>query len=294
MDDVLIAAEERAERVSLPESDEVPLARARVGRLRRRTAGALFAVVVLAVSLVAAAILERDPAERPRRIDTLAYPPETTLPAPAPCPPPRLAPGANPAIDFIDFVHVGGVSYVNRTKRPSNLSTSSIGTRVATVCESYLSRRVDSSTRDGDASYLAEGTPIYTLRGYSAKFRLAAERNGQLVIFEADANPNAKVGRDLIDLSTVPVQAVAVQDSASGSTIARIDDLPTIGRLIRLLHAAPVDQTRQPIDGSTSLISFEFPDGTSTTRILWLDAGFMGSGIVVGPEFVDIIRNAVR
>jgi hypothetical protein len=244
-------------------------------------------------ALVAAALLERDPVERPRMVDTLAYPETTFATAPG-CPPPRWPLGSNAGADFSDFVQANGTTYVNHNRRASTLSSSRIGTRVATVCESYQSRRAIGPLRDGDASYLAEGTPIYTLRDYNPTFRLAAERNGQLVIFEADTNPSARLGRELMDLSTIAVQSVVVRDSLSGGTIARIDELPIIGRLIELLRDAPVDQARQPLDGTTCLIEFVFADGTSSSRTLWLDHGFLLRGIVVGPEFVDIIRRAVR
>lgn len=309
MDDLLVAAEERASR-GTPRGSADVLAGARIGAARHRrhrtvamTTGAAIAVMVAATALLAS---DRDdirvvagPATTPITLTeptaTSATSIATTAPAPAPCPPPRLAPGGNPAIKMVDAVFFGGITYVNLNPRQSAPASSILGPQFATVCDSYITGVVDGTNRNGDATALEVGAPIYRLKGYDSNFRLAAIRNGQIVIFEAFTNPAAKVGRDLIDLTLVEVSAVVINSANDGVTsIARIDDTRLIARLVELLHRAPVDQTRQPIDGMRYHVEFQLADGTSLNRSLSVDLGIYANGIEVGSEFTDIIRAAAR
>ena len=54
--------------------------------------------------------------------------------------------------------------------------------------------------QDGDATLLPPGTPVHEVKGYKPEFRLAALVNGRVKIFEADTNPLAETGEDLIDI----------------------------------------------------------------------------------------------
>jgi hypothetical protein len=299
VDELLVSAEERASRGAARGPDQVLVAaRARATRLRRQRRSALFAVLALVASLVIAALVDRDPPDRPRTIDSFASDEAATartLPPQAPCPPPRFPLGNNGLGDYIDFVRVANINYVKWSFHPSNVAREILGPQVATVCESYRVRLPDSSVRNGDASYLDEGAPIFSVKGYDPTFRLAAERNGQIVIFEADTSPLAKVGRDLVDFSKVRVTGIAITNWMSTDVSARIDDPAVIARLVSQLHKAPVDQEWTiPGTEATCVLEFELEDGTTTRRTLWLDDGMLLRGIEVGREFVDIVRAAVR
>jgi hypothetical protein len=222
----------------------------------------------------------------------------TLLPQPTQCPASRLEPGTNVSIDFVDFVNLDGIMYMNQSKGPSTASDEILGPQIATVCQSYMTRRYDGQSRDGDASYLAEGTPIYRVKGYDQRFRVAARRDGRIILFEASTNPAAKVGRDLIDLSQVRTQSVAINSNVDGrTTIARIDDRQTIDRLVALLHQASVRQVETPEPGpkgQSYFVEFQLADGTSVNRIFYIDVGEYWHGIFVPEEFVEIIRAALR
>lgn len=209
------------------------------------------------------------------------------------CPEPTLKPGTNAAIKFVDFVKLDGITYTNTNPRTATLSDQHLGPQIATVCQSYLTRVAGGESRDGDAAYLEEGTPIYRVNGYDQRFRIAARRDGQIVWFEADTNPAAKVGRDLIDLSQVQTQSIAINDSRD-VTIARIDDRPTIERLIELLHQAPVQLSTRAQNGQMYWLKFQLADGTSVNRAFFVDYGEFSRGIQVPQEFTDVIKTTVR
>jgi hypothetical protein len=112
------------------------------------------------------------------------------------------------AADYFDFVQVGGVTYHAGTggTGPASgraLREGDVGAQVAVVrCKlaDHVVEDPDKRYLDGDAAYLDKGTALYAVRGYRPAFRLAARRDGELVLFEAAENPRARTWGDLLDL----------------------------------------------------------------------------------------------
>jgi hypothetical protein len=67
---------------------------------------------------------------------------------------------------------------------------------------------------DGDAVYLDKGTALHVVKGYRPTFRLAARRDGELVLFEAAENPRARTWADLLDLGS-KVRWIGVNDGSN-------------------------------------------------------------------------------
>jgi hypothetical protein len=97
-----------------------------------------------------------------------------------------------------------GITYVaNGLNGGRALAARDIGPRFATVRFTLAGTIHDPSyrPRDGDAAFLPIGTPVYTVRGYRSSFRLAVRTRAGNVLFEADSNPRAKRGADLLDIA---------------------------------------------------------------------------------------------
>jgi hypothetical protein len=110
--------------------------------------------------------------------------------------------------------------------------------------------------QDGDAAYLEAGSPLYRVDGYRPTFRLGARQDGRLVLFEADTNPRARVGRDLLDLEGV--------------------DRPS----------QPADE--QPV----WLLAFHLRDGTATVRAYDHAQRRVERGILVPRRFDELVQAA--
>ena len=113
---------------------------------------------------------------------------------PTTCPPSRrLLPQA--AADYVDFVQVGGITYHAGTRGPAGreLRDRDLGAQVSVVRCKLADHVVEEpgGYLDGDAAYLDPGTALYAVRGYRPSFRLAARREGKLVLYEAAADPAA-------------------------------------------------------------------------------------------------------
>lgn len=202
----------------------------------------------------------------------------------------------NVVIDWVNFVRFGGITYLANGDAGRELQPADLGTRFATV-RFRLDGNVHDpgrQTEDGDAAYLDAGTPVYRVNGYAPTFRLAAHQDGRIVLFEADTNPHAKTGADLLDIGG-KVESIAVTDDAnSGAPVATLADAHLVTTLVALLLSAPVDQSRQSADsGARYFLAFHLADGTQMSRLYLPDAHEVARGIIVPDAFVSTLAAAL-
>ena len=199
-------------------------------------------------------------------------------------------------VDYIDFIQHGDIQYdasmsgtLGRDLTDADLGAEQFRIRNA------LARGGNGgggTPRDGDSAFVSAGEPVYALRGYRPSFRVAARHDGRLVLYEADSNPAAKVGGDLLDLDG-KVAAITLLSPKDGRTLlGRIADPARVRELVSLVLTAPVDQSVRTT-GTPEFIGFEFTDGTVSSRAYFRDSGTLERGIRVGRAFgaaVDELR----
>lgn len=105
------------------------------------------------------------------------------------CQLPGRPPGCAAAIDWVDFVQVGGTHYV--AAPASDTSDADLGPVYAKVKFRVSDNVCDPGYRikDGDAAFLEAGTPLRLVNGHPAAEELAARRDGRLVIYQATHPP---------------------------------------------------------------------------------------------------------
>jgi hypothetical protein len=202
--------------------------------------------------------------------------------------------GQHVIIDWIDFVQLNGITYVAATG-PASAGTSNpaLGAQLATTTRKLADNETDPhhKSQDGEAAFLPAGTAIYSLRDYKTSFRVAVKGSNGVVIYEADTNPRASTGADLLDL-TGKVDYITVRDSTGQE--ATIRDAAVLTRLVSLILQAPVDQSVQPPrNGAQDFVTIHFLDGTQTARAFWPSTGELSRGIRPGPEFTRAILGAL-
>ena len=112
-------------------------------------------------------------------------------------------------IEWIPSVRFGGISHTARWRVvgpntitiEGELTKEHLGPelyRIAFRGDGYVG--INYRYQDGDSTYLNPGTLIYAVKGYSPEFRLATLQDGETTLFEADTNPAAKIGEDLLDI----------------------------------------------------------------------------------------------
>ena len=215
-------------------------------------------------------------------------------------PPGQCPAGVPSTIDRVDFVFFDGIMYQGQRAglgRP--LTDQDLSVPLERVRCMLSDLKFDASyneLRNGNAAFLAPGTVVYTLAGYAPSFRLAAHRDGGLVVYEADFNPTARHGRDLLDLAG-KVSSISVDsDTGDGTTpIGTIGDRSEVERLTGMLLAAPVDQRSQAGHaGARYFLLFHLTDGTAVIRAYFRGSGEVSRGILTPPAFRSAIEQAAR
>jgi hypothetical protein len=201
------------------------------------------------------------------------------------------------AIDWVPFVHFNGIDYLESPPSGGRaLQPRDLGPVFATV-RFKLDGNVQTPSyraKNGDAAFLAAGTPVYTVHGYKPTFRLAAYERGRLALFEADATPRARRGADLLDLAG-KVRFIGINSPQDGTTqIAAITSRPQVATLVaQVLHAPVVSGLSKP-SGQQYFIAFHLHDGTAVTRSYWTRSGELAPGIRVPHPFRRAITQTVR
>jgi len=199
-------------------------------------------------------------------------------------------------VEYIDFIQHGEIQYVASFSGTlgRGLTEADLGAEQFRV-KNALARGGSGGggrPRDGDSAFVAAGEPVYAVRGYRSTFRVAAHRDGRLVLYEADSNPAAKAGADLLDLDGKVATITLLSPKDGRTVLGRIADPARVRELVNLVLAGPVDQSA-PTTGSHDFIGFELVDGTVTSRAYFRDAGILQRGIRVSYAFgaaVDELR----
>lgn len=203
----------------------------------------------------------------------------------------------NGVVDWVDFVQFDGIMYLAADDRGSrSLEDNDLGPVYATV-QYMLSGNVNDPgyrAQDGDTAFLTTGTTIYAVKGYAPSFRLAARRDGRIVLYEADTNPHAKTGADLLDIGG-KVRSISILSDQDGVTpLGVIGDAAEVKSLTAMVLAAPVDQSRQSAGGQRYFIAFNLLDGTRVARAYWPGTGELSRGILLPAAFADAVASALR
>ena len=148
--------------------------------------------------------------------------------------------------------------------------------------------------QDGDATFLNPGTPVYEVKGYSPKFRLATLEQGRATLYEADTNPNAKTGEDLLDIRGKVTAIDILNDDDEMTVLATIEEEPIIEHFVKMVLEAPVNQGCRDHDGPRYFLGIRLADGTSVVRAFWMDTGNLARGIMTGPGAATIVSNALQ
>jgi hypothetical protein len=193
--------------------------------------------------------------------------------------------GRSVHIDYVDFIRAGGLDYLAVWGPGRPLTDADLGAvqfHVRTML-SGARQGPDYQPKDGDAAYVPGGTPVYAVRGYATTFRLAARRDGRLVLYELSDNPRARTGRDLLDIGG-KVSTIAMTSKTDGRTVlGRIGDATQVATLVNLVLDAPVDGQRH--GELAGFVSFELRDGTASTQAYFRGVPMLARGILVPRDF---------
>ena len=205
-------------------------------------------------------------------------------------------------ITYVPLVQFGGTRYTKRWTLPSHvtregyrdLTAEDLGPelyRVAFRTSGYTGASYHA--RDGDSTHLDPGTPVHAVKGYSPEFRLGTLEQDGPGLYEADTNPSAKTGEDLLDIRGRVTAIDILNDDRDLTVLATIEEETTIQRFVETMLGAPVDQLNRDHDGPRYFLGIRLADGTAVVRAFWLNTGELSRGIMGGPEVASIVSGAL-
>ena len=147
--------------------------------------------------------------------------------------------------------------------------------------------------QDGDSTYLNPGTLIYAVKGYSPEFRLATLQDGETTLFEADTNPAAKIGEDLLDIRGKVTAIDILSPKDARTVLGTIDDECVVKRFVEIVLGSPVDQESRDRGRPPYSVGFRLADGTSVVRSFWLESGELWRGIMTDPIVASMVSSAL-
>ena len=205
---------------------------------------------------------------------------------------PKDAPPRGWFISWLPSVRFEGITYLARSNATGHLTApeeSALNVEDLGAVLYRVAFRVDGivvsdySFKDGDATFLNPGTPVYSVKGYSSTFSLATLEGGRATLYEADTNPPAKTGQDLLDIHG-EVTAIDILSEEDGETVlGTINEEHAVERLVGTILESPVDQGNQDHDGPRYFLGIQLADGTRVVRAYWLESGELSRGIMTDP-----------
>ncbi len=194
--------------------------------------------------------------------------------------------GGIASIDWVDFIKFNDITYLHENQ---SVSVNESDLSPYGVIKFKLADNVNNPnyrSKNGDAAFIEAGTPVYSLKGYSPYFRLVVKSDRGLLIYEADTNPKARKGSDLLDIEG-KIQAIRIYSWYDGKTppVLSITEETKINELVRMILEAPVNQGLLGTGSWTLSMEFLFKDGTTTRRAYWPDTQILSRGIQLPKEF---------
>jgi hypothetical protein len=104
-------------------------------------------------------------------------------------------------IHWVDFVRGDGITYLAAVDRDGRaLAEGDVGPIYTTVRRMLMGTVTDPHyhRQEGDAAYLPIGTPLHVVLEYAPPSSDSWHGMPQIRLYEADTNPHAKTGRDLL------------------------------------------------------------------------------------------------
>ena len=198
-------------------------------------------------------------------------------------------------LDYADFLRFGGITYyagdsnlVGRQPRRSDL-----GPVFAVVRRNPPTDDLNYRMADGDAAFVAPGAPVYTVKGYRPRFRLAASQGGRLWFYEAREVPGARRGADVLDLAG-KVRYIGINSGFDGtSELAAIKQRKRVADLVRAVLDAPI-RSSQMTEGASCVVAFHLVDRTAVTRSLHPGMGRLEPGVFVPRSFLRSVLAELR
>ena len=142
--------------------------------------------------------------------------------------------------------------------------------------------------KNGDATFLEEGTPIFEIKGYPPSFVVLADNEP----FVVSQNKYAKKASELLPLDSL-VKNIYFESLEDGSRIHTISQ-DSKDKFINSWYELQLEDVEGLInegklEGTRVFLEFELNNGITFRMLYWADSNTFHSGVIGNDEIKDII-----
>jgi hypothetical protein len=143
-------------------------------------------------------------------------------------------------------------------------------------------------TKNGDATYLEKGTPIYEIKGYPSSFAVVANDK----VYIADENKNAKSAGEFIPLEDL-VKDIHIESTEDGSILHTFapsskEKFITIWENLKLEDENKLYKNHS-YKGDPVFLEIELNNGVSFRLVYWKKSNIFSRGVVGNNKMKQII-----
>lgn len=200
---------------------------------------------------------------------------------------------AEPNLYRINSVEFRGVSYNWSWYNKASVPISSIEYKLGQVnfVDAGSELIIENKNNEGVSSNKA--LQIYKIKNYKIGFRIAVKDGNKYLIFEADVNPKAKYGKDLLDIEN-KVSYIGISDSGSGlPEYCFIKDSKVIKNIVNMILSSKVTSIYNNSQNNNYYLGLHLKDGTKIIRFFSLEANALDNKILLTKEFGRDIKEAI-
>ena len=195
-------------------------------------------------------------------------------------------------ISWVDFIQFNDITYhSNDYLTDEELQKIKLGTVYKEVEKKIADVifNTDYKTKNGDAAFHEIGTKVYSVIGYDTDFRLAVQTEYGIKLYEADRNPNASFGKDLLDIES-KVDYITLNSELDAQTVLiTIDNETDVKNIVNIVLNSPIIDGVNIMSDQRYFLEFHLYDGTTITRCYWIDDGLLTRDIKLSNDIRNII-----
>lgn len=203
---------------------------------------------------------------------------------------------ANAVIEWVSFVQVGP-RMMTEVGEAGPIAREQLGRQVLeTRCRIADEASTEYSPRPGDASFLPPGTPVYAIAGTDPGFRVVADDDGELRLFQVMTAQDAETARDVFDIdgrvTRIDVSRDHVVDGTT--TTGEIVNPTDVREVVDALLTSEVTPERQPSTNEvTYRVMLHLREGPPVELRLYPSDNLIGHPwITVSASLTDQIEQA--
>lgn len=195
-------------------------------------------------------------------------------------------------IEWIDIVMINDIKYQHQFTEPSDEVTTisiengqELGKVTYKMADSACSNH---KMKNGDATFLEEGTPIYGIKGYPTSLVVVANDR----VFVADTNIKAKTAGELQPMGEL-VKNIYFESTQDGRRVHTFSQASKK----RFLDAWPELKLNDiqtlnkdgKMDGNPIFMEIELKNGVTFREVYWADFNIFSNGVIGNEEIKEVI-----